>query len=99
MIYQNNTFEYRMNLAAFRDLEEAVPMTKSERSQFTSWVLNGHDLDSNPWDYFESDGSPMNYLKALRIRCGYSHGPWDSWEYAVYLVLHSENDEQRETIW
>ena len=99
MIYQNNTFEYRMNLAAFRDLEEAVPMTKSERSQFTSWVLNGHDLDSNPWDYFEPDGLPMNYLKALRIRCGYSHGPCDSWEYAVYLVLHSENDEQRETIW
>ena len=87
MIYQNNTFEYRMNLAAFRDLEEA------------HWILTGHDLDSNPWDYFEPDGSPMNYLKALRIRCGYSHGPWDSWEYAVYLILHSENDEQRETIW
>ena len=86
MIYQNNTFEYRMNLAAFRDMEEVVPMTKNERSQFTRWVLNGHD-------------SPMNYLKALRIRCGYSHGPWDSWEYAVYLILHSENDEQRETIW
>ena len=99
MKYQRDSEEYKMNRAAFRELEEVIPMTSIERSQFFHWILTGHDLDSNPWDYFEPDGSPMNYLKALRIRCGYSHGPWDSWEYAVHLILHSENDVQRETIW
>ena len=100
MIYQTNTFEFKMNRAAFREMEEVVPMTSVERSQVSKWVLHGHDLDSNPWDYFEpDDGSPMNFLKALRIRYGYSHGPWDSWEYAAYLILHSESDEQQETIW
>ncbi len=99
MIYQEDSYEYKMNRAAFLEMEAVVPMTSIERSQFRRWILNGHDLDSNPWDYCELDGSPMNYLKALRVRCGYSHGPWDSWEYALHLILHSENDEQRETIW
>ena len=33
------------------------------------------------------DGSPMNYLKAHRIRFGASHGPWDSWEFEPYLKM------------
>ena len=99
MKYQKDSDEYKMNRASFREMEEIVPMTSIERSQFLNWILAGHDLDSNPWHYFEPDGSPMNFLKALRIRCGYSHGPWDSWEYAVYLILHSDNDEQRDTFW
>ena len=101
MKYQRDSFEFKMNRAAFLEMEAVVPMTSIERSQFKHWVLTGHDLDSNPWDYFEPDGSPMNYLKALRIRCGYSHGPWDSWEYSLHLILHSKSDEkeQRETIW
>ena len=99
MIYQSESFEFKMNRAAFHEMEAVVPMTSIERSQFLYWVLIGHDLDSNPWDYFEPDGSPMNFLKARRIRYGYSHGPWDSWEFDSHLILHSESDEQQETIW
>ena len=47
------------------------------------WVKDGHDVESNPWDYLNDDGSEMNYLQCLRIRNGYSQGPWDSWEYSV----------------
>ena len=99
MKYSKDSFEFQMNQDAFHQMEEVVPMTSIERSNFAHWILTGHDLDSNPWRYFEPDGSPMNYLKALRIRCGYSHGPWDSWEFASHLILNSETDEQRETIW
>ena len=99
MRYQRDSDDFKINRVACREMEEVVPMTSIERSQLRHWVLTGHDLDSNPWDYFEPDRSPMNYLKALRIRCGYSHGPWDSWEYAVHLILHSKNDEQQETLW
>ena len=99
MIYQQDSFEFKANRAAFLEMEKVVPMTSLERSSFRHWILNGHDLDSNPWRYFEPDGSPMNFLKAHRIRYGYSHGPWDSWEYAVHLILNSEFDEQRDTIW
>lgn len=96
MIYPANSPEYRSNRAAFHELEEVVPMTSIERSSLARWVLNGHDLDSNPWNYFEpDDGSPMNFLKALRIRCGYSHGPWDTWEYASYIKpFHGSNELQ-----
>ena len=99
MTYQKDSFEFKMNRAAFREMEQVVPMTSIERSQFLYWILIGHDLDSNPWDYFEPDGSPMNFLKARRIRYGYSHGPWDSWEYDAHLILHSDSDEQQNTIW
>ena len=99
MRYQKESYEYRMNWNAFHQMEEVVPMTSIERSKLKDWVITGHDLESNPWRYFEPDGSPMNYLKALRIRCGSSHGPWDSWEYAVHLVLNSESDEQQDTVW
>ena len=47
MKYQRDSEEYKMNRAAFRELEEVVPMTSIERSQFFYWILSGHDLDSN----------------------------------------------------
>ena len=64
-------------------------MTRSERDLFYEWVHQGLSIDSNPWKTLEPDGSPMNFLKALRIHQGYSHGPWDSWEYADCIM--SEN--------
>ena len=100
MIYSHDSFEYRMNRAAFREMERFVPMTGIERSSLARWILKGHDLDSNPWNYFEpDDGSPMNFLKALRIRNGYSHGPWDEWEFAPYVKPFPDSDDLHSDIW
>jgi hypothetical protein len=85
MIYVRDSIEYHTNYAAFQEMEEHVPMTRFERDSFRLWVKCGHDIDSNPWKVYETDGQSMNYLKALRIRCGASHGPWDSWEYAPFV--------------
>lgn len=85
MIYAEGSVEYAVNLESLHEMEEVVPMTLRERSLLRAWVKRGHDLDSNPWKIFEPDGSNMNYLKALRIRVGASHGPWDSWEFAPYI--------------
>ena len=86
MRYVKNSVEYEVNWEAFREMEELVPMTRSERSNLRRWVMDGNDVDSNPWKYFEMDGASMNYLKAHRIRFGASHGPWDSWEFEPYLT-------------
>ncbi len=85
MIYASDSLEYHTNIAAFRELEEHVPMTRFERESVRLWVKFGHDIDTNPWKVYEPDGQSMNYLKALRIRRGASHGPWDSWEYAPFI--------------
>ena len=82
MKFANETTEYYANIDTMREMEQYIPMTRSERDLFYEWVHQGHSVDSNPWKILEPDGSPMNFLKALRIRQGYSHGPWDSWEYA-----------------
>lgn len=79
MIYDKKSIDYQINMEAFREMEEVVPMTRSERSSAREWVKRGHELDSNPWDYRDSDGMPMNYLQAYRLYYGYSSGPWDSW--------------------
>ena len=81
MIYPRDSLEYHTNYEAFRELEEYVPMTRFERESVLLWVKFGHDIDTNPWKVYETDGQTMNYLKALRA----SHGPWDSWEYAPFI--------------
>ena len=39
-----------------------------------------YDIDTNPWDYLDADGMPLNYLQAYRLHYGYSSGPWDCWK-------------------
>ena len=87
MKYKKDTPEYEVNWAIYHEMADAVPMTRSERSHLLKWVKDGNDIDSNPWKYFEMDGSPMNYLKAHRIRFGASHGSRDSWEFEPYLMM------------
>ncbi len=83
MIYKKGSVDYQINMESLREMEEIVPMTSSERARLRIWVKSGHDVDSNPWDYFTESGTEMNYLQALRITSGVSHGPWDDWEYDV----------------
>ena len=75
-----NSIDYQINLEELQEMEEAVPMTLRERSGLRSWVHKGNEVDSNPWGYTDSDGLPLNYLQAFRIRFGYSSGPWDYWK-------------------
>ena len=79
MIFDKHSIDYQINMLALEDFEMAVPMTAPERSAIRNWVKNGHEIDSNPWKILEPDGYPMNYLKARRIKVGYSSGPWDNW--------------------
>ena len=86
MIYAKGSIEYDMNFALLREMEETIPMTLSERSRLHWWAKRGNDINSNPWKFFEPDGSPMNFLKAFRIQFGAPRGPWDSWEYETYMI-------------
>lgn len=86
MRYVRGTDEYNVNYDLLLEMEEAIPMTRSERSHLRQWVHDGNDIQSNPWKYFEIDGTSMNYLKAFRLRFGASHGEWDSWEYDTYMI-------------
>lgn len=83
MKYSRGSVDYAVNVESLREMEELVPMTSYERSRLRGWVKEGNDVESNPWNFLNADGSEMNYLEAFRIRFGYSHGPWDSWEYSV----------------
>ncbi len=83
MKYSKGSVDYKVNLESLHEMEEVIPMTSTERARLRKWVKDGHDIESNPWDYLNADGSKMNYLQCLRIRNGYSHGPWDSWEYSI----------------
>lgn len=80
MIYEQNSFDYQMNKAAFREMIDIVPMTRPERKALRIWVNTGNDLSDNPWNYRDSDGLPMDYLQAYRLRFGYHSGPWDHWK-------------------
>lgn len=80
MRYDRNSIDYHINMEAFHEMEDCVPMTKTERSALRLWVKKGFDIDTNPWDYSDSDGMPLNYLQAYRLEYGYSSGPWDNWK-------------------
>jgi hypothetical protein len=79
MIYDKNSIDYKVNIWSLHEMEEIVPMTLYERKYLRKWVRSGHEIDSNPWGYFDSDGMPLNYLQAYRLKYGYSSGPWDCW--------------------
>lgn len=80
MRYEKKSLDYQLNMEAFHDMDDHVPMTKPERDALRSRAKKGYDIDTNPWGLTEPDGYPMNYLKAYRIKNGYSSGPWDDWK-------------------
>lgn len=80
MIYDKDSVDYQMNLVALEEIENFIPMTKRERQCIRRWVKRGHDPDTNPWNFMDSDGFPLGYLQAFRIQYGYSCGPWDYWK-------------------
>lgn len=80
MRYDKLSIDYQVNLEAFHEMEACVPMTKPERNALRRWVKKGYELESNPWDYLDADGLPLNYLQAYRLYYGYSSGPWDYWK-------------------
>lgn len=93
MKYAYSSFEYDANLSAFHEMEEVIPMTTLERKKVLNWVQYGHDLDSNPWGYYDRSGFEMNFLHALRIRNGVSHGPWDDWEFDTPYRYEDTNNQ------
>lgn len=87
IIYDTNSIDYQVNLCALHEMEDVVPMTRRERFNLRKWVRSGHEIESNPWQYLDSDGWQLNYLEAYRLEYGYSSGPWDNWkgpEYQLY---------------
>lgn len=75
-----DSIDYQVNLAALQEMEDIVPMTRRERHCLRKWVHRGNEVESNPWNYMDCDGMPLNYLQAFRITFGYSSGPWDYWK-------------------
>lgn len=80
MKVDKHSIDYQINIEALREMEEIVPMTLKERKSLRGWVHRGHEIDKNPWNYYDSDGYPLNYLQAYRLKYGYSSGPWDYWK-------------------
>ena len=80
MRYGKNSIDYQINVEAFHEMEHCVPMTTPERDALRNWDKKGYDLDPNPWNLFDSDDLPLNYLQAYRLEFGYSSGPWDYWK-------------------
>ena len=60
-----DSIDYQVNLVALQEMEEAVPMTLRERQCLRKWVRKGNEVESNPWNYMDSDGMPLNYLQAF----------------------------------
>jgi len=83
MKYVKGSVDYEINFESYREMLNLIPTTRIERLHLLHWVQLGHDVDTNPWGFLNADGSPMNFLHGYRIRRGYSHGPWDDWEYDI----------------
>lgn len=80
MKFDRLSYDYQINMEAFHEMDRFVPMTRDERNALRSWARRGYDVETNPWDYTDCDGWPLNYLQAYRLRNGYSNGPWDYWK-------------------
>lgn len=68
MRVDKDSIDYQVNLVALQEMEEAVPMTLRERRCLRKWVHKGNEVESNPWNYMNSDGMPLNYCEAFRIQ-------------------------------
>ena len=53
MRYAKGSEDYLANLEGMHEMEEDIPMTRFERARLRSWVKDGHDIESNPWDSWE----------------------------------------------
>lgn len=80
MRFLKNSLDYQVNMEAFHEMDKYTPMTKPERDALRYWALKGYDIGTNPWNYMDCDGWPLNYLQAYRLKHGYSSGPWDNWK-------------------
>ena len=80
MRFRRNTIDYQITMDNLRWIEDVIPMTRSERRSLRSWVIDGHEIDSNPWEYRDECGILLPYLQAFRLKYGYSGGPWDHWK-------------------
>lgn len=54
-----NSIDYQVNLVVLQEMEETVPMTLRERQCLRKWVRKGNEVESNPWNYMDSDGMPL----------------------------------------
>ena len=50
MRYQKKSIDYQINMEAFHEMDDCVPMTKLERDALRHWVRKGFDLETNPWN-------------------------------------------------
>ena len=55
MRVDKDSIDYQVNLVALQEMEEAVPMTLRERRCLRKWVHKGNEVESNPWNYMNSD--------------------------------------------
>lgn len=85
-----DSLDYKLNMQALYEMEELVPMTRSERYQLRRWVRSGHDIETNPWNSIDEYGYQMNYLRAYRLEFGVSSGPWDYWKGPGFEPLWDE---------
>lgn len=92
-MFDKKSIDYQVNLETLHEMEEIVPMTLRERRCIRKWVKKGHEVESNPWNYLDADGLPLNYLQAFRLEFGYSSGPWDYWKGPDTQLLW--DDEQK----
>ena len=54
-----DSIDYQVNLVALQEMEEVVPMTLRERCCLRKWVRQGNEVESNPWNYMDSDGKDL----------------------------------------
>ena len=52
---------------SLKEFETTFPMTPSERKELRKWVKGGNDIYENPGCYSSENGSPMNYVEAMRF--------------------------------
>lgn len=92
-MFDKKSIDYQVNLETLHEMEELVPMTLRERRCIRKWVKKGHEVESNPWNYLDSDGLPLNYLQAFRLEFGYLSGPWDYWKGPDTQLLWDDNQK------
>jgi hypothetical protein len=55
MRFPKHSIDYEINMEALHEMETFVPMTQPERIALRRWVKNGHDIETNPWNYYDED--------------------------------------------
>ena len=50
----------------FETFLRQMDATAEERQQVEAWIAAGNDFNGNPYDLFFENGSPMDFISALR---------------------------------